>query len=405
MPDPMRIPINNFYGGGDYTARLLIGSHKTPVNLILDTGSSTIAVQMPPYDADSDKKLKPTGYAQEILYGTGGWLGPLVTTDVAMGAPGTEITLKNAHIAIAQDQLPNNFGKADGILGLAYSGLNQAYNLTDFLQAQIVDPPNTFPWPFRMNAPTGAAYQQFLMFLEMLRTDDIPPYFDQLESMGFVTNKFAFYTRRSFPSLATSDAASDPVNQGWFILGGGEEQNDLFSGEFLDVAVLDDQFYNVNLVSVQIGDSAPVPAAPLPMQFRQTAGTNAIIDSGTNILAVSTDVWNTISSGLSEASPKFGKLIMKGQTRAGVPNAQLHLSNWPPIRFTLQGASGDNVTLSVPPESYWQLDAAKAGSALFTIANNMMPQSSIGLPLMKNYYCVFDRSADANGVIRFATIR
>jgi hypothetical protein len=34
-----------------------------------------------------------------------------------------------------------------------------------------------------------------------------------------------------------------------------------------------------------------------------------------------------------------------------------------------------------------------------------MPQSILGLPLMNNYYTVFDRSLDPGGVIRFAAIK
>jgi hypothetical protein len=34
-----------------------------------------------------------------------------------------------------------------------------------------------------------------------------------------------------------------------------------------------------------------------------------------------------------------------------------------------------------------------------------MPQSILGLPLMNNYYTLFDRSVDPSGVIRFATIK
>jgi hypothetical protein len=34
-----------------------------------------------------------------------------------------------------------------------------------------------------------------------------------------------------------------------------------------------------------------------------------------------------------------------------------------------------------------------------------MNQSILGLPLMNNYYCVFDRSQDSYGIIRFAPIK
>jgi hypothetical protein len=403
MPGVVRIPINNVYGGGDYTAQLLVGSAKTPVNLILDTGSSTIAVQTTNYKPTSDALLKPTVYAQEILYGTGGWIGPMVTTDIAMGTSGDELTLPGAYLAIADDQLPNNFGEADGILGLAYNGLNQAYYMAAYLQEHGIDPSVTYPWPFNVPSTT-AAYNQFMTLLNSLRFDDVPPYFDQLESGGYVPNKFAFYTRRSFPNLATSNPVTDPLNQGWFILGGGEEQSDLYSGAFADVDVLDDLYYNVNLISVQVGKGKAVNAAPLPTRLKQTAGTNAIVDSGTNTLAVAGDVWKTISTGLAQANPGFTGLIKKGQT-TGVPNGQLDFSKWPSLTFNFQADGGGIVPLTVPPTSYWQLDGAKKGSAVFAIENGGMPQSIFGLPLMNQYYCVFDRSQDAYGVIRFASMK
>ncbi len=195
----LRIPITNFYGGGDYTAQLKVGSQAAPVNVILDTGSSTIAVQTTNYDPTKDTDLKPTPYVQEVMYGTGGWAGPLITTNISISASGPDLTLPNAYLAIADDQLPNNFGNADGILGLAYKGLNQAYNLTTYLQGQGVNPPVTYPWPFPI-ANSAAGLQQLQSILENLRDDDIPPYFDQLEVQGVTANMFAFYTLARSPA-------------------------------------------------------------------------------------------------------------------------------------------------------------------------------------------------------------
>ncbi len=41
----IRIPINNVTGGGDYTGQIKIGSQGVVANVILDTGSSTLAVR------------------------------------------------------------------------------------------------------------------------------------------------------------------------------------------------------------------------------------------------------------------------------------------------------------------------------------------------------------------------
>ena len=40
----IRIPINNVKGGGDYTGEIRVGSQGAVANVILDTGSSTLAV-------------------------------------------------------------------------------------------------------------------------------------------------------------------------------------------------------------------------------------------------------------------------------------------------------------------------------------------------------------------------
>lgn len=400
-----RIPITNIYGGGDYTAALSVGSTGVACNVILDTGSSTIAVQTTSYQPTQDTDLQPTVYAQEVMYGTGGWAGPLVLTDLSIGTGSSLVSLNGAYLAIADDQLPNNFGNADGILGLAYKGLNQAYDMSTYLQEQGISPAVTYPWPFPIQNST-TALQQLQTILQQLRVDDIPPYFDQVESQGITANKFAFYTLRSFPSAALSNPASDPLNQGFFILGGGEEQTDLYTGTFQDVDVQDDMYYNVTLNSIQVGTAAPVAVAALPTRFKQTAITNAIVDSGTNSLFLTSAAYQSVLKGLNAINPQFGQLIQKANSsQNGVAKSQLNLSQWPTISFTLVGDSGQDVTLSVSPQTYWQVDCPSAGQALFGITSGNLPQSILGLPLMNNYFCVFDRSTDPYGVIRFAPIK
>lgn len=400
-----RLPITNVYGGGDYTVSLKIGSQGTAVNVILDTGSSTIAVQTTSYDPTKDTDLQPTAYAQEVLYGTGGWAGPVVKTNIGVNTSGAPIVLSSAYLAIADDQLPNNFGNSDGILGLAYKSLNQAYNLTVYLEEQHVSPPVTYPWPFPIENST-VALQRLQSILNDVRYDNIPPYFDQLESQGLTPNKFAFYTLRSFPSFATSNPETDPLNQGFFILGGGEEQTDLYTGSFVNVDVLDDYFYNVNLKSVQVGSAAPVAAAALPSRFKQSAITNAVVDSGTNSLILASDVYKSVLNGLSALNSQFEQIINSAAAaNNGIPSSQVNLAAWPNISFILTGENGEDVTLTVTPQTYWQFDCPAAGQALLALANGNMPQTILGLPLLNNYYAVFDRSQDAYGVIRFAPIK
>ncbi len=43
----LRMPMSNVFGKGDYSVTLHLGSEKSPVNLLLDTGSSTLVVKAP----------------------------------------------------------------------------------------------------------------------------------------------------------------------------------------------------------------------------------------------------------------------------------------------------------------------------------------------------------------------
>jgi hypothetical protein len=408
-PQSLRIPITNVYGGGDYTAALLIGSHKQPANVIVDTGSSTLAVTPKIYDPSKDKAASGTPFAQVVLYGTGGWAGPVLRAPVALGGA----SLPSAPLALSVVQEKDNFGNADGILGLAYNALNDAFDVASALKAKHVNPPNTYPWPFK-----GTGTQAGLVALEKefgrsLRA--VPPYFTALEEGGVVANKLAFYTLRSFPHIADGHAtlatlAQDKLNKGFLIVGGGEEQTDLYTGAFSAVAVVDDLYYNVNLKAVKVGNTPAVTAAALQANFVSEAGSNAIVDSGTNSLALAADVYAAIVNALEKINPKFPQQLLRAsQSQDGIPTAQLQLDTWPVITFTLQGESGD-VQLAVQPTSYWQVDSPAPGQSLPVIEPQQggagVPiQSILGLPLMNGYYTVFDRSADARGVIRFATIK
>ena len=172
--------------------------------------------------------------------------------------------------------------------------------------------------------------------------------------------------------------------------------------------MLHDVYYNTNLKSVRVDGCAPHAAAPLQPQSG-TSISNSIVDSGTNGLTLAQDVYQAILQGLQQKNPAFIQAIEKAaaSTREGIRAASLQLAQWPNIYFTLAGANGQDVELACTPQTYWQTDYPAAGQAVFQIngpldAANL---SILGLPLLNNYYAVFDRSQDVNGVIRFAKIK
>ena len=398
MAGAIRVPITNVYGGGDYTAEIAIGSGKVTANVILDTGSSTLAVVPKTYDVKGDETAKATPLAQDVLYGTGGWTGPVVTTTVALGVEEQSVEL-DTYIAVTVDDERRGFGAADGIMGLAYNVLNSAYDLSAYLEEQGRKPV-TYPWPFPVRN-TSAAIQQFAGVLERMPDQDLPPYFTALANAGIEKNIFAFYTLRSVPSFRSANPEADPLNQGFFIMGGGPEQTDLYTGDFAEVEVLDDAWYNTNLVAVQVAGEASVEAKKVSAKYAKTMISNSIVDSGTNSLALAADVLDAILSSLGRLNSEFTSAI-ETASREPVPASSLNPEQWPEITFTLAGPNASQVALTVSPDTYWQVDSPAQGQASFMIGPSGMPQSILGLPLMNNCYWVFDRTQDPYGVIRFA---
>ena len=87
------------------------------------------------------------------------------------------------------------FGKSHGILGLAYAKLNDAYKM----------PGRTIPPHYTYN--------------EIEHREQI---LSQFEAAGLVADEFV-YTLRSMINMATANPRH-PLNSGFLILGGGEEQ-------------------------------------------------------------------------------------------------------------------------------------------------------------------------------------
>ena len=399
MPPALRIPITNIYGDGDYTAQLEVGSAGVPANFLLDTGSSTLAINSAIYDPSTDAHMAPTPLAQDVSYDTGGWTGPVVSTDIGISAGGPALSI-NTYLAVTADYEPGNFGNADGIIGLAFNSLNSAYDLSSYLTEMQLTA--TYPWPFQIRG-SSVAIRQFAQFLSRLPQQDITPYFTVLAQQGVTRNIFAFYTLRSTVTKRTADPSADPLNNGFFILGGGPEQNDLYTGEFVDVEVVDDMWYNVNLLGVQVAGSEQVDAKPLTMQYAKTSKSNSIIDSGASAMVLAPDVYAAIMSSLQKVNPAFAEIAQEAQQHV-IPTADLTLGEWPDITFILADKNNGPVPLTCAPSSYWQLDTPQAGQATFQISNSNGVQSILGLPLLNNYYTVFDRQQNPYGAVRFAEI-
>jgi hypothetical protein len=378
MGKVVRIPITNVYMGGDYTGRIYVGPAKTPLNVILDTGSSALAVD--------GKKYKPTltgagadktgNLAQTDAYGDGStWTGAVLNSIVTVGEGALGVPLAGANVAVAYTASSSMFQGADGILGLAYAPLDDAFKM----------PKNT--WTNHYTSTQVRVGKRTLLV----------PYLTQLAQEDIVSDIISFYTLRSF--IHIGGPADDPLNSGWMIVGGGEESTDLYTGKFQAVKVVSDDWYSTNLKSIIVGNASPIAART---QGPQGAPSNSIVDSGTNSLSVSQQMFDGIVSKLTAGQQQLLKASVEEQRLVSV--SDLKLAAWPTLTFVLEGDDGSDVKLKVSPNDYWQVNTEHVGSAMAAITIGEPGFNILGLPLMNGYLTIFDgEAAGGKGVIRFAT--
>jgi Eukaryotic aspartyl protease len=378
MANIVRIPITNIYMGGDYTGVIEVGPKKQPMNVILDTGSSALALDGKKYKPDLADGDQSTDLAQTDSYGDGSsWTGAVIKTTITIGTSNATAVLPGGNAAIAYQASSDMFGSTDGILGLAYAPLDDAFQM----------PQDT--WKNQYTSTQVRTGKQ----------SDLVPYLTQLETAGVTSDVISFYTRRSFVHVGGGNG-SDPLNKGWMIVGGGQESTDLYTGNFQVVKVLSDAWYSTNLKEVIVGSTSPIAAR---IEGPKGMPSNSIIDSGTNSLNLGSQMLAAILSKFpTQQKQQLSKAIEGGSL---VPVADLKLDQWPTITFVLEGDAGD-VKLDVPPSNYWQVNTQKVGYAAAAITKGQAGLAILGLPLMNGYFTIFDGEADGGkGVIRFATAK
>ena len=376
---PIRIAITNVHAAGCYTAPIQVGSRRTRLNVFLDTGSSSLAVDRRHYDPGKDRCMATTRLAQSVDYEDGsGWTGAIVRTRIVVRHVREERRLEGVAIAVADRQKDIFVGGMQGILGLAYTELDEAS---------------------KFRRPTWPSYDH--RNLDSKPVVDVEPYFTQLEQGHTTPNKFALYTLRSQVRYGGRRyVAGDPWNGGWLVLGGGEEYRSLYQGRFRTARVLHDLYYNTNMTSIRVGSSEPI-AVPPPARMSGLFS-NSIVDSGTATLCLPNRLYKSIIAQFRALNPGYAATIRRSVNYDDVRLDARELGRWPDIRLTLEGTSRDIETV-VSPKTYWQPNYTRDGVTAFAIDSQDENQTILGLPFMNNYYCVFDRSGnDGIGVIRLA---
>jgi hypothetical protein len=379
----LRIPISNAMMGGIYTIRISIGRGVEPLNLLLDTGSSMLVVTG--YDPAADADAVTTRLLQSGQFMSGKFLAAVVHAPVRLEvtAGGAGVTVPGANLAVAYDAPPGVFGMADGILGMAYAALNVASQM----------PADT--WKTRYKADQ----------LGLGTQSQLDPFIQQAAAAGLTGERFGLAVQRAMTSLALPKPETDPLNNGLFILGGGMDCTDLYTGAVTSIAVVNKHFYNTNLLTVRIGHQS---ADVRPAVAKGDVVSNSILDSGSSVLRLDQSLYTRIIAMFRAINPDFATALgnFGPDASSGCDQRQIDLTKWPPIEFVFQGGDGNPASIAVPPQSYWQFDSAGKGMALAALSGDngvLGGQSNFGLPIFCGNFVVFDRTArNGQGMVSFA---
>ncbi|WP_374473480.1 pepsin-like aspartic protease [Arenimonas sp.] len=371
------------YAQGAYTVAAAFGSEGDTAHLVLDTGSSTLAVTPRAYQPGRDRALQRTPWVQDIRYGGGRWSGPVLRSRLGFGRGRHARAIDDALFALIETDAAF-LRDADGLWGLAYAGLDPAS------EADVAAAPRTW----------------------------LTPAFSALEEEGVVRNRFALAVGRAVVhardgATTARQRAADPLNRGTLVLGGGSEQQHLYRGGFQDVRILHDLYYNANLRWLRVGDDAPIPVPALAPADLATHHSNALLDTGSSFLVFDDATYAALLAALARRDPRFPDLVARAQRALaagdGLPDAEVDLRHWPDLHLGLEAPNGRDAVLRIPAAQYWPGNALRTGRRLCLLGAplpHFRGQSILGLPLFAGRYAVFDRGAGGGlGVVRFAAAR
>ena len=412
---PIKIKLSNvdynLPDGAVYTAPIALGSQAYPANVLLDTGSSTFAIYSKEgfYDPGTDKDAVTSDIALTPFFSeTQFYFAAAIQTSIEFqgtwqGQPGKQ-QFNNFYTAAAYYSCGMQWGtgKGQGIMGLAYPGnasfeLNTAYKMKE----------NT--WENRPKIEKTLTLQQARKIgieIESGIVTNLETPVEQMMHEG-CPGKFAFYTLRSTirEDGGYSTPADDPQNQGWFVLGGGEECADLYTGDFSTVYITQDTHYTVTLIGVDVAASdSKTPISPANKDNAKPS--DYAVDTGTSFLGFQPDLVNELKSLLT---PYVGvkKTAMLFNNLKPVPASEVAIEEWPDIILYVVGDGNPNglTPLRMKPQTYWQLNGNMAAPRIIEDG------SILGLPLLNNYFTIFEPmvkntvTEDARGVIKFAKIK
>ncbi|KAK3706569.1 hypothetical protein RRG08_055009 [Elysia crispata] len=362
---------NNLKGisGNGYYLDINIGTPPQTVQLLVDTGSSNLAVACEP-DSNVDhyfQREKSSSFVDQetsihVPYTEGEWNGQLGSDVVQIAtAPNFSATAYVSCITQSKDFYVQG-ADWQGILGLAYKALSR-------------------PEP------------SYVPFLDSLVEEN--GNLDNIFSMQLCGNSFVHSQDR-------------PLLEGSLILGGIDP--DMTKSELFYTPVYKEWYYEVVLTDIQVGGNS------LNLDCKEYNFDKTIVDSGTTTVRLPVKVFKAIVQAIQteilannkEGLPKPNSQFYNGETIQCYSDMAGPFKMFPIVSFFLQQSHNSSFRLDLTPQHYLRAVepnpelAVQVGlpSAQICVKFGFSPSATgtvLGAVLMEAFYVVFDRSASRIG--------
>lgn len=351
--------------GNGYSVDIDIGTPKQRLNVLVDTGSSNLAIAAAPnpilakyYKINESSTYKPLNKDILVPYTVGSWSGVL-GRDVMSLPYGPDVSfLGNIASILESDEFFINGSYWQGILGLGY--------------AEIARPDSS-----------------------------LKPFFDSLVQQTHVPDIFTMQLCGIDEDAPHEKNKSILVTGGTMTIGGIDDT--LYDGKIYYTPLRKKWFYEVIITNIKIDNES------LAMDCKEYNFDKTFVDSGTTKLRFPKRVFDEVVERIKDSlSPDFvkggnipesfwsGSTLLRREHYLGT-----HIwEHFPSLTISLAGMEeGEEFELLIPPKQYLRLVESEDGidgSYKFGIALSETG-TVLGVTAMEGFYVVFDRQNEQIG--------
>lgn len=329
---------NAFHG---YYISSLIGTPPQHINLLIDTGSSNLAVTVVNnkglntrhFAYNESLTFRPTGVNIQLQYVQGYWTG-FVGLDVFNPCLTEDCTIIcNISCMLTMEDIFDDNSLYHGIIGLAYSSI-------------------AFP------------------------TSSVRPFLDVFFEEKQLPNIFALFLCGPFYSSEEQSSSCGKIHVGHIY------QN-LVLGNIMYTPIIHEWFYEVTVVDIKVDETS------VPFDCQEFNKNRSFIDSGTTNLNLPASVYSWVIGKIKDHAKSFiSSTSFFNETVICAENKSVDISVFPSLTLSLYHSHNTFFHLHISPELYMlPLNATCAMFAIGLSDYGVM----IGSSILKGFYIIFDR--------------